>query len=54
MGVYNTSQALGLFVGGVVGGLLAHHVGRYAVFAFGVVLSAVWLWLAFRCALRPL
>lgn len=46
MGVYNTSQSIGLFVGGVAGGWLAHHVGEGAVFAFGAVLSAVWLVLA--------
>jgi len=46
MGVYNTSQSLGLFVGGVAGGWLAHHVGDFAVFAFGAALSAIWLALA--------
>jgi MFS family permease len=46
MGVYNTSQSLGLFVGGVAGGWLAHHFGNSAVFAFGAVLSAIWLVLA--------
>lgn len=46
MGVYNTSQSLGLFVGGVAGGLLAHNFGYFAVFAFGALLSALWLWMA--------
>jgi len=46
MGVYNTSQSIGLFVGGAVGGWLAHHIGEGAVFAFGAVLSAIWLVLA--------
>ena len=46
MGVYNTAQALGLFVGGAVGGLLAHTLGVYAVFAFGAFLSSIWLYLA--------
>ncbi len=46
MGVYNTSQSIGLFIGGAVGGWLAHHVGEGAVFAFGAVLSAIWLVLA--------
>lgn len=46
MGVYNTSQSIGLFVGGALGGWLAHHVGEGSVFAFGAVLSAVWLVLA--------
>lgn len=46
MGVYNTSQALGLFFGGAVGGWLAQHQGDAAVFVFCVVLMAVWLVLA--------
>jgi predicted MFS family arabinose efflux permease len=46
MGVYNTSQSLGLFVGGVTGGFLSHYAGQWAVFAFGAVLSALWLGLA--------
>lgn len=53
MGVYNTSQSLGLFVGGVAGGLLAHRFGQFAVFAFGAVLSAIWLWLAFSMSTPP-
>ncbi|MBZ0106908.1 MAG: MFS transporter [Sulfuricella denitrificans] len=53
MGVYNTSQALGLFVGGVSGGVLAHQFGQYAVFAFGACLSAVWLWLALSMRTPP-
>jgi MFS family permease len=43
MGVYNTSQALGLFTGGMVGGWLAQHFGFSAVFEFCVVLMVVWL-----------
>ncbi|MDP2029405.1 MAG: MFS transporter [Thiobacillus sp.] len=43
MGVYNTAQALGLFVGGVVGGWLAQHHSFQAVFVFCVVLMAGWL-----------
>ena len=43
MGVYNTSQALGLFFGGVFGGWLAQHYGFHVVFIFCVVLMAIWL-----------
>ena len=43
MGVYNTAQALGLFVGGVVGGWLAQHYGFAAVFMFCGGLMAAWL-----------
>ncbi|MHB9118576.1 MAG: MFS transporter [Burkholderiales bacterium] len=46
MGVYNTSQSLGLFAGGAVGGYLSHTLGSASVFAFGAVLMAVWLALA--------
>ncbi|MDD5329432.1 MAG: MFS transporter [Sulfuricella sp.] len=46
MGVYNTSQSLGLFTGGLAGGLLSHYAGQWAVFAFGGALSALWLVLA--------
>ncbi len=42
LGVYNTTQALGLFVGGVAGGWLMQHHGQASVFAFGAALIAVW------------
>ncbi len=47
LGVYNTTQALGLFAGGALGGLLSKHYGAAAVFGFGLVLSLVW-WLVAR------
>ncbi len=53
MGVYNTSQSLGLFVGGAMGGLLANYVGQFAVFAFGAVLTSIWLWLAISMRTPP-
>ena len=43
IGVYNTTQALGLFAGGVVGGWLAEFWGSVAVFVFGMALIALWL-----------
>lgn len=46
MGVYNTSQSLGLFAGGVAGGFLSHYAGQWSVFAFGGAISALWLVLA--------
>ena len=42
LGVYNTTQSLGLFVGGGVGGWLMQHHGQVSVFAFGAALIAVW------------
>jgi MFS family permease len=47
LGVYNTAQALGLFVGGAVGGWLAKHFGDPAVFVFGFAVIALWLGAAF-------
>jgi MFS family permease len=43
IGVYNTTQSLGLFVGGLAGGWLAQHVKPSAVFVFGAALIALWL-----------
>lgn len=47
LGVYNTLQALGLFAGGVLGGMLAQHFGEGAVFLFCGVLVGLWLALIF-------
>jgi len=46
LGVYNTLQSLGLFVGGALGGWLAQHGGRAWVFALCALLSVVWLIIA--------
>jgi MFS family permease len=43
IGVYNTSQSIGLFVGGAVGGWLSQHYGYPAVFMFSAGLMALWL-----------
>jgi MFS family permease len=51
IGVYNTTQTLGLFFGGLGGGWLAKHYGVAAVFAACALLSAVWL--AAAIAMRP-
>ncbi len=45
-GVYSSSQFLGIFVGGAVGGWMYQHVGASAVFEFTAVLAALWLVLA--------
>jgi len=52
MGVYNTFQSLGFFVGGAMGGLLSNYFGASAVFMFGAGLIGAWLVLAFR--MKPL
>ena len=43
LGVYNTTQATGLFLGGAVGGWLVQSVGNVAVFWVIAGLSAIWL-----------
>lgn len=53
MGVYNTSQALGLFFGGAAGGWLAQNLGFSAVFIFCSALMAIWLILAARMTAPP-
>jgi MFS family permease len=51
IGVYNTTQTLGLFFGGLLGGWVAEHFGATAVFAGCAAFSA--LWLAAASAMRP-
>jgi MFS family permease len=43
IGVYNTTQTLGVFFGGLVGGSIAKQAGSAAVFAACAVLSGLWL-----------
>ena len=46
LGIYNTLQSIGLFLGGALGGWLAQHVGAGAVSLLGVGLALAWLILA--------
>jgi MFS family permease len=46
LGVYNTTQAIGLFIGGAVGGLIAQRFGDAAVFAACGGLAVIWLLVA--------
>ena len=43
LGVYNTTQAMGLFIGGAAGGYIAQHFGDNAVFSVGAGLCLIWL-----------
>ena len=52
IGVYNTTQTLGLFFGGLAGGWLAKHYGASAVYAACALVSVPWLAVAAR--MRPL
>ncbi|MHB8849368.1 MAG: MFS transporter [Burkholderiales bacterium] len=53
MGVYNTSQSLGLFFGGVMGGWLSQHYGFSAVFVFSAILIGSWLVIAIGMRAPP-
>ncbi len=46
LGVYNTTQAVGLAVGAAVGGWLAEHFGSGSVFLFAALATAAWVALA--------
>lgn len=46
LGIYNTTQSLGLFLGGAAGGWLAQHWGASGVFGVGIVLALLWLGVA--------
>lgn len=48
MGVYSTSQFLGAFVGGLLGGLVVFHWGSSTLFYLSALLCLLW----FVCALR--
>jgi predicted MFS family arabinose efflux permease len=48
LGVYNTTQAMGLFLGGAVGGWLVQSQGNTAVFWAIAALSLVWLAVTWR------
>jgi MFS family permease len=52
IGVYNTTQTLGVFFGGLIGGAVAKHYGPQGVFMACTVLSAAWF--AAALGMRPL
>lgn len=52
-GVFGSVQFFGMFVGGVVGGLIQQHFPPGAVFLFGFALVAAWLVLAIATPSRP-
>jgi MFS family permease len=43
IGVYNTTQTLGVFFGGLIGGWMAANYGTTGVFTLCAVLAAIWL-----------
>jgi MFS family permease len=46
LGIYNTTQAIGLAVGAALGGWLAKHFGSGSVFVFSALAMAAWVALA--------
>jgi MFS family permease len=48
LGVYNTAQSLGLFVGGGLGGWLSKVAGAPGVFGMALALTLLWLAVAWR------
>ena len=48
LGAYNTSQSLGIFVGGILGGFIATQYNDHAIFVLSGVLLAGWLALMIR------
>ncbi|WP_017347886.1 MFS transporter [Pantoea sp. A4] len=53
MGVYSTSQFIGVAIGGSLGGWLFGHFGAPEVFLVGALVAAVWLVVSFTMAEPP-
>ena len=53
LGVYNTTQSLGMFLGGVLGGSLAKYSGQNAVWLACAALGIVWLLLGLTMKMPP-
>ena len=43
MGIYNSTQFLGIFIGGVVGGFINHHWHAAGLFWFSALVALIWL-----------
>ena len=53
LGVYNTTQSIGLFTGAVIGGYLMDSHGDLSVFVMGAVLLLCWLIIAWSMGSMP-
>ena len=53
LGIYNTTQSLGLFLGGLVGGGIISHWGADSVFHVDIVLIGAWLIIAWSMSEVP-
>ena len=47
MGIYSTSQFLGAFAGGIIGGFVASRLGEHSIFLVMAFISLLWLILSF-------
>lgn len=47
MGIFSTSQFLGAFCGGIIGGLVASRFGEQSIFLVMGIISLLWLFLSF-------
>jgi len=53
LGVYNTTQSIGLFMGAVIGGYLMDGLGDFSVFVMGAILLICWLIIAWSMGEMP-
>ena len=53
LGVYNTTQSFGLFLGGALGGALAKQAGAQAVWLAGALLATAWLTVGLTMVVPP-
>jgi len=53
LGIYNTTQSIGLFLGAVIGGYLMDSHGDLSVFAMGASLLVCWLIIAWSMGEMP-
>lgn len=47
MGIYSSSQFLGAFAGGIIGGFVASRLGEHSIFLVMALISLIWLILSF-------
>ena len=47
MGIYSSMQFFGIFIGGSIGGILYHHYTANGIFYFCLILTLIWVFIAF-------
>lgn len=53
MGVYSSSQFLGIFIGGILGGWVLTHFGFLSLFLTGALLALIWMLLSIKMKEPP-